>query len=224
MPFAAKFTSAGAPDPSFGTNGVVTLNSLPLGLRHHRNRRRRVRTDRHRRHDARHRGGRARGHLRHPPDEHGATDTTFGTNGVAQFAISTVDNRSDRGTTIDVQPDGKIVVGGRTQVTAGLGYDFLLMRLDANGRARPVVRHQRRRDDPLPRNDRDQSRPQARAAAGRQDRAGRRRHVRRGRSQCGIARFDANGVLDPGFGTGGRAWWTCPRDASTSASSRTASW
>ena len=32
VPFVAKFTSAGAPDPSFGTNGVVTLNSLPLGF------------------------------------------------------------------------------------------------------------------------------------------------------------------------------------------------
>ena len=32
VPFVAKFTSAGAPDLSFGTNGVVTLNSLPLGF------------------------------------------------------------------------------------------------------------------------------------------------------------------------------------------------
>ena len=119
VPFAAKFTSAGAPDPSFGTNGVVTLNSLPLGF----------------------------GIIGSVVDgsgrvvivgttldtgvgeredifvtrltSTGATDTTFGTNGVAQFAISTVDNRSDRGTTIDVQPDGKIVVGGRTQGDRG---------------------------------------------------------------------------------------------------------
>ena len=63
----------------------------------------------------------------------GAIDTTFGNSGVARFAISTVDERSDRGTAVTIQPDGKIMVGGRTQVTPGLGFDFLLLRLDANG-------------------------------------------------------------------------------------------
>ena len=32
VPFLAKFTSAGAPDTSFGTNGVVMLNALPVGF------------------------------------------------------------------------------------------------------------------------------------------------------------------------------------------------
>ena len=57
VPFVAKFTSAGAPDPSFGTNGVVTLNSLPLGFSILGCERRWVRTGRHRGHYARHRGG-----------------------------------------------------------------------------------------------------------------------------------------------------------------------
>jgi uncharacterized delta-60 repeat protein len=63
----------------------------------------------------------------------GVLDPTFGNGGVARFAISVVDGRSDQGTAVAVQPDGKIVVGGRTQVTAGLGFDFVLLRLSANG-------------------------------------------------------------------------------------------
>jgi len=32
VPYVAKFTSTGAPDLSFGTSGIVMLNSLPIGL------------------------------------------------------------------------------------------------------------------------------------------------------------------------------------------------
>jgi hypothetical protein len=47
----------------------------------------------------------------------GATDTTFGTNGVAQFAISAVDNPASAAP-IDVGPTANRV-GGRTKVTSG---------------------------------------------------------------------------------------------------------
>ena len=134
----------------------------------------------------------------------GVTDTTFGTNGVAQFALSTVDNRSDRGTAIDIQPDGKIIVGGRTRVTSGARLRFPA---DANRhqrRARSVLRHQWRRDDSLLRVD-DESWPQVRAGAGRQDHADRHgcvrcvdavrrraiRHQRRARSRLRDGRADS---------------------------------
>jgi len=78
---------------------------------------------------------------------------SFGTNGVAQFALSAVDNRSDRGTTIDVQPDG-IDPDRRTHESdRGLGYDFLLMRSIPSGARDPVLRHQRRRGRPVSQDD-----------------------------------------------------------------------
>src|SRR5205823_4228888 len=132
VPFVAKFTSAGLPVATFGANGVASLDLLPMGVGIS--------------------GSAIDGSGRilitsTTPDagpEHndlfvtrltsaGAIDATFGAGGVAQFAISTVDARSDRATAVAVQPDGRIVVGGRTQVTPGLDFDFLLLRLDANG-------------------------------------------------------------------------------------------
>lgn len=206
VPFVAKFTSAGAPDPSFGTNGVVTLNSLPLGFAV-------IGSG----YDL---SGRILivGTTLDPdppgPGEYedifvarltisGATDTTFGTNGVAQFALSIVGDRSDRGTTFDVQPDGKIVVGGRTKVTPGLGYDFLLMRLDDTGVRDPsfgtngvvTTRFPTSTGSNLGR--RLWLQPDGKIAL-----VG---FVTFGASSaCGVARFDSSGVLDTGFGTGGQ--------------------
>ena len=86
------------------------------------------------------------------------------------------------------------------------------MRLDATGARDPSFGDQRRRDDPLRRVDRDQSRPQARAATGRQDGDGRRRRSRSARSsQCGVARFDANGDARRRVSArAGTCWCRCP--------------
>ena len=204
VPFAAKFTSTGAPDTSYGAGGVVTLTSLPLGwgivgsgtdgtglvvivgttLDPGTGERQDIFVTR--------------------LTSTGATDTTFGTGGVAQFALSNVDNRSDVGTTFDVQPDGKIVLGGRTKVTSGSGYDFLLMRLEANGA----------RDTTFGANGVATTRFPPTSTS---NNLGRRLVLQPDgkivlvgtvtggtANQCGIARFTANGTLDPDFGTGGQ--------------------
>jgi uncharacterized delta-60 repeat protein len=59
----------------------------------------------------------------------GAVDTSFGSDGRAIVAVGT---RDDRAMAIAVQSDGKIVVAGLTQQGAS-GYDFALVRLQANG-------------------------------------------------------------------------------------------
>jgi uncharacterized delta-60 repeat protein len=205
VPFAAKFTSAGAPDPSFGTNGLVTLDSLPQAIAPSGSVV-----------DASGRvvivgttldtgAGEREDIFVTRLTTSGATDTTFGNNGVAQFALSAVDNRSDRGTTIDVQPDGKLVVGGRTKVTSGLGYDFLLMRLDANGAPDPSFGTNgvatTRFQGPTSINF---GRKLVLQPDGKIVLVGGVALSGGAVDQCGIARFDANGALDPGFGTGGR--------------------
>ena len=202
VPFAAKFTSAGAPDPSFGTNGIVTLDSLHLAV-----------TPTGSVVDASGRIIFVGTTLDEGGSEHediivtrltsaGATDTTFGTNGVAQFALSTVSNRSDRGTTVDVQPDGKILVGGRSIVTAGLGYDFLLMRLDTLGVLDPSFGVGGIATTHFPGTETNLGRKLLLQPDGKIVMVG---FVAVGASnQCGIARFDTHGILDPGFGTGGR--------------------
>lgn len=53
----------------------------------------------------------------------GDLDSTFGINGKIMTSINGVD---DRVFAIDVQPDGKIIVGGSTKV--GTEYDFVLAR------------------------------------------------------------------------------------------------
>jgi uncharacterized delta-60 repeat protein len=204
VPFVAKFTSAGLPVTTFGTNGLATLNSLPMGLGIS--------------------GSAIDGSGRiviasTTPDvgperndifvtrvtTAGTIDTSFGSSGLAQFAISTIDARSDRGTAVAIQPDAKIVVGGRTQVTPGLDFDFLLLRLDANGALDPTF------------GSGGIATTRFTASAG--GNLGRKLvlqpdgkivlvgSVAAGATinQCGIARFNANGTLDNTFGTGGHA-------------------
>ena len=220
VPFAAKFTSAGLPDTSYGTNGVAQLDSLPLGFTI-------IGSD----FDASGRvifagttpngGPQGQDVFVTRLTSTGAIDTTFGTSGVAQFNISTTSPFNDRGTSPWVQPDGKIVVGGRTIGPSGF-FDFLVMRIDANGVRDPsfgtngVVT--------------------TRLAATTGNNLGRRLVLQPDgkivligpvtvgtTTQCGLVRYDASGALDPGFGTGGRCWCRCPSGASTSTSRLTAS-
>ena len=201
VPFAAKFTSAGAPVTTFGTNGLASLDSLPLGLGVS--------------------GSAIDGSGRiviagTTPDAGaerndifvtrltgaGAIDATFGNNGIAQFAISTVDARSDRGTTVAVQPNGMIVVGGRTLVTSGLDFDFLLLRLDATGA--------------LDSSFGNGGIATTRFAGSTGGNFGRKLVLQPDgkialvgsvivgpSNHCGVARFNANGTLDNTFGSGG---------------------
>lgn len=63
--------------------------------------------------------------IRYMPN--GSIDSTFGTAGVVVFGLGT----EEEGNAIGVQPDGKIVISGRT--TSGSDRNILLMRLNPNG-------------------------------------------------------------------------------------------
>ncbi len=89
-------------------------------------------------------------------------------------------------------------------MTSGLGYDFLLMRLDDTGARDPTFGTNGVATTRFPASTGTNLgrklvlQPDGKivlvggVAVGGVD------------DQCGIARFDANGALDPGFGTGGR--------------------
>jgi uncharacterized delta-60 repeat protein len=201
--FAAKFADSGAPVSAFGTNGLASLDSMPLGWAISGSAI-----------DGAGRiviaGTKATGTSEGDDifvarlTSLGAIDTTFGTSGVAQFAISTVDARNDRGTAVAVQPDGRIVVGGRTHVTTGLGFDFLLLRLDTNGALDPSFG--------------SNGIATTRFTGSTLNNLGRKLVLQPGGRivlvgyvavdattfRCGIARFNANGTLDATFGTGGQ--------------------
>ena len=201
VPFVAKFTSAGATDPSYGTNGVVQLDLLPLGLGI-------MGSDL----DGSGRivivgttpnqGPQGQDIFVTRLTSTGATDTTFGTNGVAQFNISTGSPANDRGTTVWLQPDGGIALGGRTVGPSGF-FDFLVMRLDSAGARDPSFGTNGVATTRFP------------ASTG--NNLGRRLVLQPdgkivlvgsvtvgSGTQCGIARFTTSGTLDPSFGIGGQ--------------------
>lgn len=59
----------------------------------------------------------------------GSLDNSFGNNGIV---ITDFDNRYDRATSIQIQPDGKILVGGIAEITNG-NMDFACVRYNING-------------------------------------------------------------------------------------------
>lgn len=60
----------------------------------------------------------------------GTTDTTFGVNGVRVVDFG---NTDDRATSMLLQADGKILVGGRTYTSVADDWNFALVRLNADG-------------------------------------------------------------------------------------------
>lgn len=66
----------------------------------------------------------------------GAFDTTFGTNGVVQTAFD--GSPQSIGTCIAVQPDGKLVMGGYTQTSSVLPFNFGVVRYMPNGTLDPT--------------------------------------------------------------------------------------
>ena len=200
VPFVAKFTSTGAPDTSFGTTGVATLAALPLGFGilgsdvDSSGRIVIVGTTP----DA---GAQGEDIFVTRLTSTGGTDPTFGLNGIAQFAISTAGTRKDRGTTLGIQPDGYIVIGGRSVNGSG-SFDFLLMRIDANGTLDPsfgtngvvTTRFAGTTGDNL-------GRKMILQPDGKIVMVG---TVAGTAQQCGITRHDANGTPDSSFGSGGQ--------------------
>jgi len=59
----------------------------------------------------------------------GSLDNSFGTNGIV---ITDFDNRYDRATSIQIQPDGKILVGGIAEITNS-NMDFACVRYNSEG-------------------------------------------------------------------------------------------
>jgi len=59
----------------------------------------------------------------------GSLDNSFGTNGIV---ITDFDNRYDRATSIQIQPDGKILVGGIAEITNS-NMDFACVRYNSDG-------------------------------------------------------------------------------------------
>ncbi|HTP45431.1 MAG TPA: choice-of-anchor Q domain-containing protein [Casimicrobiaceae bacterium] len=205
VPFVAKVTSTGAADVSFGTGGVAVLDSLPLfvaisGFAV----------------DASGRGVIAGSTVPIPNQVHtfvarltnaGALDASFGSGGVATFSISPV---NDQGRSVAIQPDGKIVVGGRTRPTPGVFSSdlFLVLRIDASGALDPTFG--------------TNGVATTRIAGTPGANIGRRlvlqpdgKIVLVGNllnldgtafAGCGIARFNGDGTLDAGFGNGGQVF------------------
>lgn len=65
----------------------------------------------------------------------GTPDTSFGVNGVVMTDVPALGAglRDNYATTVAVQPNGKIVVGGEVYTGAARGYDWTLTRYEANG-------------------------------------------------------------------------------------------
>jgi uncharacterized delta-60 repeat protein len=196
VPFVAKFAANGTPVANYGANGLAGLSSLPLGSTVT--------------------GAAVDGDDRmivvgtKPGDgaagsdlfvarltKSGVLDGKFGSGGVTTFGISDTGTNDDLGTDVAVQPNGRIVVGGRTMGTSS-SFDFLLLRLNGNG-------------------DKDKNFGDAGVAtthfAGTGDNAGRKLALQPdgkivlvgpvdvgGSNQCGVARFNSDGTLDTTFG------------------------
>ena len=202
VPFVAKFTSAGTPVSTFGNNGLASLDSLPMG------------------------SGNSESAIdglgrivivSTTPDvapegndifvtrlaANGAPDSTFGNGGVVELAISTTGTRHDHGTAVAVQSDSKILVGGRTIGASGLGFDFLLMRLNADGTLDSsfgtsgvtTTRFNSSTGGNFGRGLAQQSDGKIVLIGDVTVDAD---------LQCGIARFSADGTLDGAFGSGGK--------------------
>ncbi len=74
-------------------------------------------------------------------NQNGSVDTTFGTNGIVVTAIGP---SSDTPNAINVQADGKIVVGGNTLSTTGTLFDFALARYNPDGSLDATFRAEQR--------------------------------------------------------------------------------
>ena len=158
--FVAKFTSAGLPLTTFGSNGLASLDSLPIGV-----------SDSGSAIDDSGRILIASTTLVVAPGgndifvsrltDTGTLDSTFGNAGVARFAISATNGGHDHATALAVQSDGK------ARYRRARDWDeWLRIRLSADAtqrrrHARSDLWHERRRYDSLRVLDWQQRRPQS---------------------------------------------------------------
>ncbi|MES2634681.1 MAG: hypothetical protein V4669_17055 [Pseudomonadota bacterium] len=126
----------------------------------------------------------------------GSLDTAFGDGGTTQVAFST---RLDRGSSLIIQTDGKIVVAGQTRFTSGDSGDFALVRLHANGALDTSFSVDGKVSASFTASGADSAVSLAQQADGKIVAAG----VTGSSSDVAVARFNVDGSLDSSFGTGG---------------------
>ncbi|TMA72273.1 MAG: DUF4215 domain-containing protein [Deltaproteobacteria bacterium] len=188
----ARYTSAGVLDPTFGTNGIVTTaistTAVVAGLV--------LQAD-----------GMlvAAGWSSDGTNDtvtlaryqtNGALDPGFGVAGIVTTTVGT----TSRAEAIVLQPDGKLVVAGRTG--AGSAADFLLVRYDALGALDPTFGTGGVVTTAVT-GFFDEARALARQADGMLVAAGLASRATPNQPDFALARYDANGALDPAFGSGG---------------------
>lgn len=122
-PILAQYLPDGSPDPSFGDNGVVTINTRSIGTVTTRGMAvmedgRIVQA-----------GSNSQQNttvLRYMPD--GSLDNTFGVNGISNLYLSGIDNIN----CLVLQPDGKIIIGGSYDINSSSA-NFLIARFKTDG-------------------------------------------------------------------------------------------
>ncbi|MFL5959132.1 MAG: PASTA domain-containing protein [Gaiellaceae bacterium] len=131
---------------------------------------------------------------RYNPD--GSLDTSFGANGIVTTDIL---GHNDVATGLAVQPDGKIVAGGKANT--GSSWDFALVRYQTNGSIDPSFGTNGKVTTSLGSGD-----SVANALVGQPD----GKLILAGylgaapNAEFALARYTPDGVLDPSFGTGGK--------------------
>lgn len=135
----------------------------------------------------------------------GAIDTTFGAAATPGLITTAFGADSDTAYALVLQPDGKIVVGGDTsQGSSTTGVDFALARFDANGALDPTFGDAATPGKVVTSIAANSGRDTIYALA-LQDVEGEQRIVAAGgEGDFTLARYTANGQLDPSFGVSGK--------------------
>ncbi|HSW08300.1 MAG TPA: hypothetical protein VLK61_27295 [Aquabacterium sp.] len=129
----------------------------------------------------------------------GGLDTSFGTDGKV---VTQVGTRSDAAAAIAVQPDGKIVIAGASdQLTSGL--DFLVLRYNADGSLDAGFGSGGKVTTAMS-GDTDRAWAVAIQADGKIVVAGESNSGSTSGIDFALARYNSNGTLDAGFGSGGK--------------------
>ncbi len=127
-------------------------------------------------------------------DAGGSLDATFGTGGIATTPVS---GTYAIGTALQIQPDGKLVVGGYT----GSPIDFALVRFNADGTLDATFGTGGKVATSIGAGT-DQARGLLLQADGKLVLGG-LTNISSGNDDVALAKYDADGNLDTGFGTGG---------------------
>lgn len=137
----------------------------------------------------------------------GSLDGTFGTGGLATIAFDVGGNKGDYATDVAIAPDGKIVVGGYAQIDYTGATDFAVARLTSTGQLDTTFAGsgKARTNFQLNGGTLNNARSLVVQPDGKVILAGESQRGSLGDYDFTVARFTADGILDDGFGTGGKA-------------------